>query len=793
MANLIGPDVSFYQDAETTPQGINFVKMKQLAGYVIIRAGQNVWIDSDFKTNWRNAKAAELPRGSYWFYDSRAEPKEQAELWISALEGDFGELPLFADFEEAYGGPYTGWKHWKTFLDRLDALNGNREIGIYTAYYYWVRHAPNATSEASSLQYFKRFPLWIANYGVTTPLVPKPWNTNEWTFWQFTDSGDGDQYGVESSRIDLNYFNGDAAAFAQRFKTSTPTDPPPVDTGWYKVVASALNVREGPGTNFAPLGLLKRDDVVERLASSTDGAWVQVKRHSDNLTGWCSLQYLVATPAPTTPPPPPPPPPVGDWYKVNVAALNVREDAGTNFAVVGVVHQDDVLMRLATSTDGEWFQVKRYPDNLSGWCAKQYLVITSAPTTQPPPPPPPPPAEKWFKVTASALNVREGPGTEFPSIGAFFRNDVVKRLEISADGNWFKVKRSYDDLTGWCSQAYLVETVAPPPPQEETTTYVQVTASTLNVREGPGTNFKSLGFVQKNEVLVELETSSDGGWKKIERVDGFGGWASNQYLTSLGKNPLQITQKLFSGITYVRKYQPLPNRLVSHALVIDLKGGTYEFLVTPPLRDKEPFLCTRTTSSFLEKNKLHFAINADGFYYLDPNTYPPSQFCGDGGEPIKLIGLAASRGKQYAKKAPGRPILYINQKNMVTFDKPQGAVFNAITGDRYLVTKGKKAAGLESTSQDPRTAVGLNQNGRYLVFVVVDGREFSEGATFPELADILLSYGVYTGISLDGGGSSAMITKGANGKARAINKLMNDNIPGNERQVANHLGLFVKK
>jgi hypothetical protein len=37
-----------------------------------------------------------------------------------------------------------------------------------------------------------------------------------------------------------------------------------------------------------------------------------------------------------------------------------------------------------------------------------------------------------------------------------------------------------------------------------------------------------------------------------------------------------------------------------------------------------------------------------------------------------------------------------------------------------------------------------------------------------------------------------MIVKGADGKPRAVNKLMNDNIPGSEREVGNHLGAFIK-
>jgi len=67
------------------------------------------------------------------------------------------------------------------------------------------------------LEYFHRYSLWIANYGVAQPQVPRPWGTSEWLFWQFTASGDGPFYGVESLELDLNYFNGDAETFARRF------------------------------------------------------------------------------------------------------------------------------------------------------------------------------------------------------------------------------------------------------------------------------------------------------------------------------------------------------------------------------------------------------------------------------------------------------------------------------------------------------------------------------------------------------------------------------------------------
>jgi hypothetical protein len=181
------------------------------------------------------------------------------------------------------------------------------------------------------------------------------------------------------------------------------------------------------------------------------------------------------------------------------------------------------------------------------------------------------------------------------------------------------------------------------------------------------------------------------------------------------------------------------------------------------------------------------AINADGFYYLDPATYPPETYCGDGGEPVKLIGLAASRGKQYSTKAPNRPILYISRSNAISFDRAPSNIFNAFTGDRLLVTKGVKVTGLESASRDPRTAIGANQNGRFLIMVVADGREFSEGATFPELP-FLISYGAP---------QACLTAADRHGDRRGwtvkhvVNKLMDENTPARSA-VANHFGIYKK-
>jgi len=266
-------------------------------------------------------------------------------------------------------------------------------------------------------------------------------------------------------------------------------------------------------------------------------------------------------------------------------------------------------------------------------------------------------------------------------------------------------------------------------------------------------------------------------------------------LNDLGTTPPeQLTQKIFSGVTYFRKESQTPRKMVAHVLAIDMRANGLKCLVTPPSHNSG-LICTRKTSKFLEEFGLQLAVNGDGFSYLDQDTYDPGQYCPNGGEPVKVNSYAASRGTVYSERWAGRPIMYLNKNNEVTFNEPKGAIYNAVSGDRMLVEKGKKVANLESQSVEPRTAAGLNQNGRWLFLVVIDGRQsgYSDGATFPELADFLISLGAYTGLNLDGGGSSAMLIEGALGGSFVLNSPIEGNIPGNESAVSNHLGFWVNK
>lgn len=263
---------------------------------------------------------------------------------------------------------------------------------------------------------------------------------------------------------------------------------------------------------------------------------------------------------------------------------------------------------------------------------------------------------------------------------------------------------------------------------------------------------------------------------------------------------LPLKRELYDGITYKRTIRLFPRAMVIHTLIIDTKTKGLGFFITPPDEDwknLEHPVSARTTSAFLEEFDLKIAINGDGFrpwWSRGPLDYYPHE--GDGVTPN---GITASRGNLYSsgnitEDSDPIPTLYISRRNEFVFNNPPGKIFNAISGDRMLIKGGLIVDGLNDSMLHPRTAIGINNNGRWLYFVIVDGRQpfYSQGATYQELAQILLDLGANYAMALDGGGSSAMVMAGEDGKSVLLNSPIDQYIPGHERPVANHIGIFVK-
>ncbi|MBL6966219.1 MAG: phosphodiester glycosidase family protein [Anaerolineales bacterium] len=253
----------------------------------------------------------------------------------------------------------------------------------------------------------------------------------------------------------------------------------------------------------------------------------------------------------------------------------------------------------------------------------------------------------------------------------------------------------------------------------------------------------------------------------------------------------QPTQKmLYEGVEYIRDIRSSPRRMVIHVIKIDLRADGIRLLVTPGNPEEELPLKARTTSQFLNNFDLQIAINGDGFEPWHSRTifdYYPHV-----GDRVAPIGFAASEEITYSQDTDKEPTLYLAINNGARFNAPTSKIYNAISGNLMLLNKGEPIAGLEG-SPEPRTAVALDRANRYLIFVVVDGRQpgYSEGATLLELAEIIAFHGGWTAMNLDGGGSSTMVVEGALG-ADVLNSPINNSIPGRERPVGNHLGVYAR-
>lgn len=228
-----------------------------------------------------------------------------------------------------------------------------------------------------------------------------------------------------------------------------------------------------------------------------------------------------------------------------------------------------------------------------------------------------------------------------------------------------------------------------------------------------------------------------------------------------------------------------------HVFTVDLTAPGIRLLVTPGEAEASLPLKARTTSEYLEEFDLQLAVNGSGFnpwFDLGLLYYPHS------GNAVKPYGWAASQGTVYAEGSSTSNVLYLYKNNTASINIPFGEMYNAISGLPLLAAGGEARPHLGG-SPEPRTAIGLTMDRRKLIIVVVDGRQpgYSEGATLDELAELMLEYNAFTALNLDGGGSSTLVVEGPNGEAQVVNSPIHQGIPGNERPVGNHLGIYAQR
>lgn len=256
-------------------------------------------------------------------------------------------------------------------------------------------------------------------------------------------------------------------------------------------------------------------------------------------------------------------------------------------------------------------------------------------------------------------------------------------------------------------------------------------------------------------------------------------------------------KKLCRGIDLATFNAQEPVLQAVYAVRVDLCDKALYFLTTPPNRERPRETDTQTTGDFLTQHKLALAVNANFFYPC----------CSKEMQPVDLVGLAVSAGERVSEnlkvedgaKIPdhGSAVMTITKDNKVCFagcDSEQlpemiKTAYNAVTGGPVLLKDGANLINRKEDARHPRTAAGTSKDGRYLYFVVIDGRQkgYSGGATLKETAGWLLKAGAYDGINLDGGGSTALVWMGEEEAPVTLNKPSG----GAQRLVGNNIGIGI--
>lgn len=259
---IFGFDISHWNDNDNTVAFNDFNKMRDYgASFVIMKAGQKNFEDSDFAASWEGAKQAGLRTASYWFCDVALGGTAQAHTYYDILvkNGWNGE-PCAADYEV---GGWTDWNELYNFLTTLQELTKlpDHKIWIYTGYPYWMSNKPTNSTQA---EWFSKFPLWLAWYTDNPSYVkiPTPW-TNLF-LWQSGTPAIGIAVGLESIEVDYNKLNGGEQELNYYFGDAGTPVPPPGGNMIYKgTTLVRLNVRDSASYAGNWLLTMNAGDLVE--------------------------------------------------------------------------------------------------------------------------------------------------------------------------------------------------------------------------------------------------------------------------------------------------------------------------------------------------------------------------------------------------------------------------------------------------------------------------------------------------------------------------------------------------
>ncbi len=349
------------------------------------------------------------------------------------------------------------------------------------------------------------------------------------------------------------------------------------------VTGDVVNIRKGPGTNYGIAKQVRRNDllVVSHVTKLTNMTWGKVQ------DGWICLDYtnynqvvngtdssedggnnapstettIPGSNSESTVPAPEQQTAIPGTVRVN-DLLRIRSGPGTTYATVGYLTNGTAVEILEQKAGNSmtWGRISR------GWVSMDYITTENqntqetvnpnppmetepetTPETEPTAPPETRPSQEpetqpdqnttgsdftsesvsiRGRITADALRVRSGAGTDNRIVGFYYQDQIVtvsERVMISGV-YWGRTDK------GWINLDYLASDSSAPPEENTppaTTGNMTVIADCLRVRKGTGTEYRIAELLYLGDTVHVFETTTVDGilWGRVEN-----GWICMDYV-----------------------------------------------------------------------------------------------------------------------------------------------------------------------------------------------------------------------------------------------------------------------
>lgn len=202
-----------------------------------------------------------------------------------------------------------------------------------------------------------------------------------------------------------------------------------------------------------------------------------------------------------------------------------------------------------------------------------------------------PPVNPVGYVQVGRLNIRSGPGLHYGVITVVSMNETLELTGRTVDEAWVRVRLPLTGQEGWAASRYIWSNVPlhtlPVPgggwPLPDPEPIGRVIPYHLNLRSGPGLNYRVLGRLYAGQRVHLLGRTTAADWLKVDLPGGHGGWVSARYIQTfvsiydlpvIGDQPLTRRIRFEPGATSATRWGTLSSNGIDTYVLTALAGQT---------------------------------------------------------------------------------------------------------------------------------------------------------------------------------------------------------------------------